>query len=135
VKIINWIKRVFPFYKFISFILIGVVNTVNAVLLSWLYSSFLHANMAFVAGYITSNIISYILNSIFTFKEKLSFNCYIRFFISYIPNFLIQNAVVFLVHNMWKKPELAAYAAAAILSVPITFLLLSMFTFGRRKSE
>ena len=56
---------------------------------------------------------------------------YVKFFLSYVPNYIIQNAIVFICYNLLGLPSLASYLLAAILGVPITFLCFKIFAFGR----
>lgn len=119
--------------EFVMFVAIGFINTFNGVFFSWLYSLFLNPNVAFAAGYISSLAINYILNSKINFGRKLEFTKFIKFCISYIPNFIIQNITVFLLFNILKLHKLIAYAAAAVVSIPITFICLKLFVF--KKSE
>ena len=55
-----------------------------------------------------------------------------KFAISYIPNYVIQNVIVFLFYNQLGFPSLAAFILAAVLGVPITFLAVKLFAFGRK---
>ena len=128
-SLINKIKEVFFSKQFIMFVFIGVINTFNGVIFSYIYSSFLNENVAFIFGYISGLVISYILNSYVTFKEKLEFNKFIKFAVSYIPNFIIQNIVVFIVFNMMGLHKLIAYGLAAVIGVPITFVFMKFFAF------
>lgn len=119
--------------EFMMFIIIGIINTFNGIVLSWLYSLFIkNANLAFVVGYITSTVISYLLNSRFTFNEKLSVKRYVKFFISYIPNFIIQNLAVILFYNILSWHKIVAYAIAAVIGVPLTFVFMKIFTFRKK---
>lgn len=130
-SLINKIKEVFFSKQFIMFVFIGVINTFNGVIFSYIYSSFLNENIAFIFGYISGLVISYILNSYVTFKEKLEFNKFIKFAVSYIPNFIIQNIVVFIVFNMMGLHKLIAYGLAAVIGVPITFVFMKFFAFKK----
>ena len=65
-------RNTFLTKKFILFCAVGVVNTFNGVLFSYLYSLALDPNLAFVAGYVTSLTVNYLLNSFITFRESLS---------------------------------------------------------------
>ena len=128
-NIINKIKSIFINKEFILFIIIGVINTFNGVMFSFIYSSILNENLAFILGYISGLVVSYILNSYITFKEKLSFTKFIKFGISYIPNFIIQNIVVIITFNILGLHKLIAYCLAAIIGIPVTFILLKFFAF------
>ena len=127
-------KRYFFSFEFFRFLVIGVINTFNGVLFSYLFSRVLPAQVAFWCGYVLSLGISYLLNSAITFHERLSFPKMLRFFVSYIPNFLIQNVVVFLVHGVFKQSELLAYILAAVIGIPVTFILLKLFAFRKKKA-
>jgi putative flippase GtrA len=130
-NIIDKIKKIFLNKEFILFIIIGVINTFNGVVFSFIYSSLLNENLAFVLGYISGLAISYILNSYITFKEKLAFTKFIKFAISYIPNFIIQNIVVIITFNILGLHKLIAYCLAAIIGIPVTFILLKFFAFKK----
>ncbi|WP_024615558.1 GtrA family protein [Clostridium sp. Ade.TY] len=130
--LIKKIKNIFFNKEFILFVIIGVINTFNGVVFSYIYSSFLNENVAFVVGYISSLVISYILNSYVTFRERLEFKKFIKFAISYIPNFIIQNIIVLIVFNMMGFDKLIAYALAAIIGVPVTFICMKFFAFKEK---
>lgn len=130
-NIIEIARKVFLNREFILFIIIGVINTFNGVVFSFIYSSLLNENIAFILGYISGLIISYLLNSYITFKEKFSFNKFIKFTVSYIPNFLIQNIVVIIILNILGLHKLIAYCLAAIIGIPVTFILLKFFAFRK----
>lgn len=124
-------KKMFFSKEFISFVIIGVINTFNGVIFSYIYSSFLNENLAFILGYTSGLVISYLLNSLITFREKLEFKKFIKFVISYIPNFIIQNIVVIVVFNIMGVHKLVAYGLAAAIGVPVTFVLMKLFAFKK----
>lgn len=126
------LKNFFSF-QFLTYAIVGTVNTVNGIILALIYSSFFDENLSFIFGYITGLLFSYILNSIVTFKQSLSFRKFIRYVISYIPNFLIQNVAVVVFYNILGWYKLVAYSLSAIVAVPITFLLMKYFTFGNNE--
>lgn len=131
-QLIKRIKEIFLSREFILFLIVGVINTFNGTIFASIYSIFLNENVAFVLGYISSLIISYILNSFITFKEKLEVRKFIKFAISYIPNFIIQNIVVIIVLNILNYDKIIAYILAAIIGVPVTFILMKFFAFRKR---
>ena len=96
------------------------------------YSMLLGANAAFAAGYITSLLVSYLLNSTLVFKEKLETLKCVKFCISYIPNFIVQNLCVMLFYNLLHFPKLITYALAAVIGVPLTFLFIKIFAFKKK---
>lgn len=126
----SFIKMVFS-REFLSFAFIGVINTLDSILFSYWYSLIINANLAFAAGYVSSLVISYLLNTFLTFKDKLGFIKFLKFASSYIPNFIIQNVIVFIVYNILGLSEVIAYILAGIIGVPVTFLMMKLFVFAK----
>lgn len=118
----NTIKK-----EFLLFIIVGLVNTFNGVLFATLFSFILGSTAAFILGYGCSLMISYILNSIYVFKHDLSFVRFIKFCLSYIPNFLIQFVMVLVFLHYFHLKEVIVYTLSAALGVPITFLMVKFF--------
>lgn len=131
-KLLRKFILIFFTKEFILFIMIGIVNTLNGTVFALIYSIFFNENIAFMIGYISALIVSYILNSIITFKERLKIKKFLKFAISYIPNFIIQNVVVLIVFNIMGLHKIIAYSLAAIMGIPITFILMKLFTFNNR---
>ncbi|MBP3283941.1 MAG: HAD-IB family phosphatase [Clostridia bacterium] len=122
--------------QFLLFLFVGCINTFNGILFSMLFNAFADPNTAFVLGYLLSLCISYLLNSRITFQDKtLSFMKFIKFAIAYIPNFMIQNLCVVIIYNILHWDKLIAYTLAAIIGIPITFLLTKFFVFTRKKKK
>ncbi len=123
--------------EFMMFVIIGVACTFFNIFFSWIYEKMftLAPVIAFLPGYITANIASYILNATLTFKERLTVTKYIKYFISYIPNYIIQQTVVFIYTWLFPNaPGIFAYAIAAIIGVPVTFIIMKIFTFTKKKT-
>lgn len=126
--------KLFLSREFLMFLIVGVINTGSNVVFSTIYSLFIHnTTLAFLPGYVTSNVVSYLLNSKLTFKERLGFVKFIKFFISYLPNFFIQTVIVWLFDRFIHGPSVVAYALAAIIGVPVTFVFMKIFTFKKSK--
>jgi len=133
VKLIwNFVSKHFLKKEFVLFIIIGGINTFNGTIFAFIYARFLHANLAFVFGYLTALIIAYFLNSYIVFKVKPNIIKLIKFGVSYIPNFIIQNIVVIIFYNLLQWHLLLVYALAAAIGIPVTFLILKVFAFNRQ---
>lgn len=134
-EFIKKFKETFFSYNFIVFVIIGVINTFNSIWISYLLSFIFDeslpyaANLSYVIGYIISLGIAYILNSVFNFKQKLNFIRFIKFAVSYIPNFIIQNLVIVVIYNILGWHKLIAYALAAVIGIPLTFIIIKVFAF------
>ncbi len=127
----GWLQHFFS-RQFALFFVIGLINAVNGVIFSLLYSLILPVSPAFVAGYLSSLTVSYLLNSRFTFRKSLSFKRYGSFCLSYLPNFAIQNIIVFVVYYWAGFSKLLAFLLAAAIGMPVTFLMLKLITFRQK---
>ncbi len=124
------IKRTFLSPSFFRFLLVGVLNTAATTVFSYLYNKLIPAAVpAFALGYVSTLILSFLLNCGFTFKKSPSFGRFIKFAVSYVPNFLVQCASVWLLCDMLHLPEVLSYAAAAVVGIPVTFVLMKIFAF------
>lgn len=130
---IKKLKKVFLSKEFFGFLVVGGINTINGIVFSYIYSIFLNVNIAFVAGYITSMTISYLLNSTLVFKEDMGLTKYIKFCISYIPNFIVQNIFLVIFYNILGWNKLIVFALAAIVGVPVTFIIMKFFAFSKKE--
>ncbi|NLG53900.1 MAG: GtrA family protein [Clostridiales bacterium] len=124
-------RKIFLTPQFLIFVLIGITNTLSCILLSGLYSGLMGANTAFSSGYLSSLIISYFLNCFLTFKKNPCLPGFLKFFVSYMPNFAIQSVFVFIIYNLLKLHKLIAFSSAAIIGVPLTFVLMKYFAFKK----
>ena len=112
---------------------IGCINTFNGTFIAWACSYLTpYNNLNFNIGYVIGNIIAYWMNSRFIFHEVLTWQRYVKFFVSYMPNYLIQNIIVIVFYNMLDFPPIVSYLLAAVLGIPVTFLMVKIFAFGRK---
>lgn len=147
----NIMRAIRPFLtvQFIIFMFMGLINTcisiISATSLDMLHSCFLAPDnilrvmslqfrLNFIIGYVISIITSFFLNCRFTFHQKPTFKKFIKFPISYIPNFIFQYAFVLLFTALNLNSTLA-YICAAILGTPITFAAMKLVVFRRKKSN
>ncbi len=75
---------------------------------------------------------AFFLTSKFIFKSRPTFKKYVRFLISYIPNFIIFFLVTFLTINTWHLPQFVGTFLAAMTGGPITFVIIKLYAFGKR---
>ncbi len=126
------LKETFINPKFLAFCGLGFVNTFNAGFFSWLGHLFMQKNAAAVFGYIISLIINFFLNSRFIFKSNPNWIRFLRFLVSYIPNFIIYFLVTFIMINTLHLPQFWGTAISAAVGGPITFVIIKFYAFGRR---
>ena len=130
--LLSKIKHHFFTREFLLFLVIGCFNTFNGTFLAWACAFISpYNNVNFNIGYTVGNIIAYWLNSKIIFHESLSWVRYGKFFVSYIPNWLIQNCIVVVFYNWLQYPPVVSYLLAALLGIPVTFLMVKIFAFNR----
>lgn len=147
-KKIMRIIRPFLTVQFIIFMILGIVNTAisvgTATLLDIAHKTLLspnnpfrifaeHSRSNFIFGYIVSIISSFFLNSRFTFHQKPTWKKFIKFPISYIPNFVFQYLMVF-IFTAFSLNSTLAYICAAIIGTPLTFAAMKLMVFRRKKT-
>ena len=130
----NFFKKVIHTFftkKFLEFTILGGINTLNTAIFSHIANKIVQENIATVIGYIISLTIAYFINCIVIFKDKLSINGYIKFWISYIPNFIIFFLVTFITINTLGLPQFWATVLAAMVAGPVTFIIMKIFAFKK----
>ena len=130
---IEKIKQLFLSKQFIIFIVIGVINTISSAVFSSFYSIIFGSVEAFIPGYTTGILVSYTLNTIFTFKDQFELKKLIKFAISTIPNFLIQFIIVYIGVDILGINNIICYGIAAIIGVPATFVILKLFVYSHKE--
>ncbi len=121
--------------SFLVFIGIGILNTLNNWWISALISLLVNANIAYAIGYAAALLIGFWLNCRFTFKARPSWLRLGKYALSYIPNYLIQQVTVWIVLKGLAWHPFMAYAAAAVIGVPVTYLILKVFAFAKEKRK
>ena len=125
------LKQAFLSRKFILFLVIGCINTFDCSLFAALLMSLTgNVNVSFNLGYGMSDVIAYFLNAHLVFYSPMSWSGIGKFFLSYIPNYLVQNVLVVVMYNFMDVPPIFSFMISAVLGIPVTFLLVKLFAFG-----
>ena len=127
------------FFKksFLSFVFVGGLNAFIGLSFAFMESMFLeNKTFAFMIGYCMGLVPSYFLNSTITFHNTdYNFKAFIKYCISYIPNFMIQTFCVGLLIEVLQVNKNIAYVVAVAVGVPITFLIVSTLAIKERETE
>ena len=126
------VKKTFWSRRFLYYSIFGTVATLNVAIFSKLLSFIFHGVFASVLGYWIANVISYFLNSYFTFKDKTSFYGYLRYAITYVPNYIIYQFGSVITLSVFHWDPFFGTVVAAIAGVPITFVMLKVFAFNSK---
>jgi len=129
------LKKTYITRDFIMFVFCGGMGTFTNFIFSLLISMRLNSSVSYVFGYGISLFITYALNAKLIFRHDISCIGFIKFIVSYIPNFLILFTFVLIFLNLLHWSKVIIYALAGLLGLPLTFLLVKIMVFkngGRR---
>lgn len=110
---------------------IGIINTADTAVFSHLFNLFLDKNLSGTLGYAVALIIGYLLNCLLVFKATPTVTRFIKYAVSYIPNFLIYTVISVIAINLLGLKTIIATALAAVIGVPVTFVILKIFAFRK----
>ena len=126
------LKDSFVSREFVLFVLCGGIGTATNFLLSLLISSYIDPVVSYAIAYAISLFVTYSLNAKLNFRTSLSFKKFISFVFSYIPNYVILFTFVYIFINLAGWNKILVYGFAALLALPVTFLLVKIFTFKKK---
>ncbi len=131
----NKIKERFLTKQFLTFGIIGVINTLVS---QGLYMVFVGLEVAVGTASILSDVLSmigsYFMNTYFTYKQKPTWKSAVTFPMSYIPGIIISALMVILVVDILHAPKMFAKILSLPLYIPVNFLCMSfiMKKFGKK---
>jgi putative flippase GtrA len=128
------IKETYFTKDFILFVFCGGMGTLTNFIFSLVISMTLNSSVSYVFGYVISLFVAYSLNAKLIFHHNLSYMGFIKFIVSYIPNFLILFTFVLIFLNLLHWNKVIVYALAGLLGLPLTFILVKIFVFWEEKN-
>lgn len=128
--------------QFIKFGIIGGMNTVLSLLIYWcgIYLG-VHYFLANTIGFVITVCISYVLNNLFTFRDKAekvswSFAALIKVFVSYsITGFFLNNILLYISIDLLKISEVVAPVINLFFTIPTNFVLNKFWAYKDTKSK
>ena len=133
--VVSRMKNTFLSRDFLLFVFCGGMGTLTNFVCSLAISTQINPTAAYVFGYGISLFTAYALNALLIFKEKLRANDFVKFVISYIPNFAILFAFVCIFLNIFGWHKVIVYALAALFGLPVTFVLVKLFAFRKSAAK
>jgi phosphoserine phosphatase/putative flippase GtrA len=116
---------------FLRFVFVGGIGTLINFIVSVTISNVIDPVVSYAIAYGISMGVTYTLDSKLVFKRKLSISRFLRFLISYLPNFLILFSFVAVFINLLGLNRILVYGFVSLLGLPITFLIVKLFAFGK----
>ena len=126
---VSRMMKTFLSRDFLLFVFCGGMGTLTNFVCALAISTQINPTAAYVGGYGLSLFVAYALNALLIFKERLRVFDFVKFVISYIPNFAILFAFVCIFLNIFGWHKVIVYALAAVFGLPVTFILVKLFAF------
>jgi putative flippase GtrA len=119
--------------NFILFIFCGGAGTIVNFFVSMALSQFINPLLSYVCGYCISLFLSYYLNAHLIYREKCILVKFIKFIVSYIPNFILLFSFVYIFINRFSWNKDIVYLLAGVIGIPITYLIVKLYAFGKEE--
>lgn len=134
-KYLHFLKKIKTTYftkNFFLFIFCGGIGTLTNFVFSLIFSMKINSTISYVLGYSISLFVSYSLNSFIIYKEKLNLLRFIKFIISYLPNFIILFSLVFILLNILNWNKIIVYLLAGLFGLPVTYVFVKIYAFSKK---
>lgn len=118
--------------SFFRFVLVGAFNTINYFIVYSLLIIALPYMFAHITSFIYSAFVSYFLTSHYTFKTKPSWQTFVAFPLTFLPNLIFSGIGTAFLVEMNIVDKSIASLLVMILIIPITFFI-SKIIFKKRK--
>ena len=120
------IKEKFLNKQFITFGVIGVINTLSSQLFYMLFVFLnVQVGIASILGDALSMVGSYFMNMHFTYHKKVSWQSAVTFPISYLPGMIISAIIVMIVVDLCHGPEMWAKLISLPLYIQVNYLVMT----------
>jgi HAD superfamily phosphoserine phosphatase-like hydrolase len=127
-KILKQLKSI----DFLRFVFSGGVGTLFNFVSSVIISYWIDPVLTYLISYSLSLLVTYLLTSKLVFSEKISMSRLFKFILAYIPNFIILFTFVAIFIRYLNINRIVVYALAGLLGLPLTFILVKLFTFNKK---
>lgn len=112
--------------EFLKFLISGGINTLATYLMYLFLLLFYNYSLSYSVSYIAGIFLSYYLNSVFVFKEKISFRKFLKFPIVYLVQYIVNMLMLYVLVEYAQFNVQIVPLVAMIITVPITFILSKM---------
>ncbi|MFZ0369992.1 MAG: GtrA family protein [Halobacillus sp.] len=109
------------------FILVGGMNTLNYYIVFLFLHNLLnfHYMIAHITGFLISFVISFFLNTYFTYKVKPTLKKFLQFPLTQVVNVGVSSILVFVLVDLLSLNSNVAPLIAVFFTVPVTFIVTS----------
>lgn len=103
----------------------GVINTIASYGIYALLLQVTNYQIAFTIAFIFGTIISYALNTLYTFAEDLKFSKFLSYLIFYTGQYIFCLFVLYLLVDLWHLNKHISLFILLFISIPFNFFLTS----------
>lgn len=118
---------------FQRFLLVGFSNTLFAYLVFVLFIQLLNYNIAYTISFAMTIILSYFLNSLYVFKEKLSVRKFFQFPLVYLIQYLFGVVLLNILNVYFHTSNYINMLIVTILSIPLTFFFSKRIIYTKKQ--
>lgn len=109
--------------EFLKFIITGLINTLISYLVYFILLNITTYYISYFVSYFIGIVVSYLINTWFVFREKVSMKKMFKFPVVYLVQFLINSLGLILFVDKLNMNEKIAPVLIIILTIPITYLI------------
>jgi putative flippase GtrA len=109
--------------EFLKFVISGGINTIATYLVYLLLLIFLNYSLSYTISYVSGIFLSYYLNTVFVFKEKVSFVKFLKFPVVYLVQYLINIFMLYVLVEYLHISTQVVPLIVIVVTIPITYTL------------
>lgn len=109
--------------EFLKFVVSGGINTLTTYLMYLLLLLFLNYSLSYTVSYVSGIFLSYYLNTVFVFKEKMSIKKFLKFPIVYLIQYFINLLMLYILVEHLHLSTKIVPLIVVVVTIPVTFVL------------
>ncbi|WMT40585.1 GtrA family protein [Paenibacillus sp. D2_2] len=109
--------------EFLKFVISGGINTLATYLVYLLLLIFFNYSLSYTISYVSGIFLSYYLNTVFVFKEKVSFVKFLKFPVVYLVQYLINIFMLYILVEYLHISTQIVPLIVIVVTIPITYTL------------
>lgn len=115
-----------------KFVVSGGINTLATYIIYLLLLMIFNYSVAYTLSYLSGILISFYLNSIFVFKEKVTLKKFLRFPIVYAVQYLVNMFMIYVLVEELHVTAQIVPLIVIVITIPITYILSKVIIKGRK---
>ncbi|AIQ49621.1 polysaccharide synthesis protein GtrA [Paenibacillus sp. FSL R7-0273] len=109
--------------EFLKFVISGGINTLTTYLMYLLLLAFFDYSLSYTLSYVSGIFLSYYLNTVFVFKEKVALGKFLKFPIVYLVQYLVNIMMLYVLVEHLHLSTGIVPLIVIVITIPITYVL------------